>query len=381
MRKAPGASSNVHRAGDASATGRPSPHASRVVEDGGALSVLGMSSTPPTENASIRRLAWAFTARSTFSSFSRHQCLDLAAALTYYAVLASAPALLALVSLLGLVGEPESTATKVLDSLTAVVPDNAMAFIEPLVTQVTENSEKAGVALVVGLVAALWSASGYVGAFARAMNRIRSVDEGRPVWKLRPILLGITVITIVVAAVVGSLLVLSGPLARTVGEAIGASQGALMIWNIVKWPVVILLVVLLIALLYRWTPNVRATGHRLGIGAVAALGLWVIASAVFGLYVSRLGSYGSTYGTLAGIIVFLLWLWITNTVLLLGAELDVAADRSRQLRAGVEAQTGPVAEPADVRATTKRDRRAQAVAEAGEALRRTASASDAGPTA
>lgn len=318
----------------------------------------------------LRKRSWTYALRSSVREFSRDQCMDLAAALTYYAVLASAPAALALVSVLGLVGDPEQTANKVLDVVGSIVPEDANAVIEPIIEQVTSGAGKAGVALVVGLVVALWSASGYVGAFGRALNRIYDVDEGRPVWKLRPLLLGITLLTVVLAAVVMATLVLSGPVARAIGEAIGLGDAAITVWNVAKWPVVVLLVIVIVAVLYHATPNVRRPRFRwIGVGAVVAILVWVLASAPFGFYVSNFGSYGSTYGTLAGIIVFLLWLWITNLALLFGAELDAALERGRELRSGLPAEESVQLPPRDTRASEKRERKRRKDVARGRSIR------------
>ncbi len=306
----------------------------------------------------------------TVREFARDQCTDLAAGLTYYAVLASAPAALALVSVLGLVGDPEETAQRVLDSLGAFVPDDAMQVLEPIVDQVTKNSGGAGWAFIIGLVLAVWSASGYVSAFGRAMNRIYGVEEGRPIWKLRPLLVVLTLATIIIAAVVAAVLVLSGSVARSVGETAGVSDGAITVWNIVKWPVAVALVVILVALLYYATPNVKKRRFRwLSMGALVAIVVWALASVAFGFYVSNFASYGSTYGALAGVIVFLLWMWITNLALLFGAELDAELERVQQLNEGVPAEDQLTLPLRDTRAADKRHEKHQKAVEDDRALR------------
>lgn len=316
----------------------------------------------------LHRTTWAYVLRNTVRQFSRDQCLDLAAALTYYAVLAAAPALLALVSVLGLVGSGGQAVEQVIGTLEGVVPPDALSVVAPLVQNAAGGG--AGLALVVGVVVALWSASGYVAAFGRAMNRIYEIDEGRPVWKLRPVMLLVTLVAVVIAALVVASLALSGPVARAVGDAVGLGSTAVTVWSIAKWPVVLLLVVVLVAILYRVTPNVRQPRMRwLSVGAFVAILVWVLASAGFGIYVATFASYDATYGSLAGIIVFLLWLWITNLALLFGAELDAELERGRELQAGIAAEESVQLPPKDARASDKRAAKRQKEIERGRDLR------------
>lgn len=327
----------------------------------------------------LRRRTWLYVLRSTVRQFSADQCLDLAAALTYYAVLAAAPALLALVSVLGLVGSGGQAVERVIGTMEGVVPPDALAVVQPLVENAAGGGGRAGFALVLGVVLALWSASGYVGAFGRAMNRIYAIDEGRPVWKLRPVMLLVTLVAVVIAAVIVAALALSGPVAQAVGDAVGLGSTAVTVWNIAKWPVVLLLVVVLVAILYHVTPNVRQPRMRwLSVGAFVAILVWVLASAAFGLYVATFASYDATYGSLAGIIVFLLWLWITNLALLFGAELDAELERGRELQGGIAAEETVQLPPKDARASEKREAKRRKEVERGRELR-VAAARSAGP--
>jgi membrane protein len=323
----------------------------------------------PASPPDLHKRSWLYSLRTTMREFSRDQCLDLAAALTYYAVLAAAPAILALVSVLGLLGDPERTVERVSDTLGGVVPADTLSTIENLVRNAA-SAQGAGLTFVLGLALALWSASGYVGAFGRAINRIYEIDEGRPIWKLRPLLLLITVVLVLVAALVVVAMVLTGPLAQAVGDAVGLGSTAVTVWNIVKWPVVLLLVVLLVAILYHWTPNVRQPRFRwLSVGAFVAIVVWLIASAGFGFYVANFSNYDATYGSLAGVIVMLLWLWITNLALLFGAELDAELERSRQLQGGIAAEETVQLPPRDTKASEKREAKRQADIERGRELR------------
>jgi len=327
----------------------------------------------PDSPADLHTRSWRYVARTTVREFVDDQCTDLAAALTYYAVLALAPALLAVVSLLSLVDRPDQVVDDIVDLASDAGAAQQVEGLRPVLDQLTDVPA-AGLALVLGLVVALWSASGYVAAFSRGMNRIYEVDEGRPVWKLRPTLLLLTAVLVVVAVLVVALLVLSGPVAQGVGEAIGLSSTVVAVWQVAKWPVVVALVVTAIALLYHATPNVRQPRFRwVSVGAVLALVVWALATAGLGVYVANFSSYDETYGSLAGVVVLLLWLWLTNLALLFGAELDAELERGRELQAGMEAERTLQLPPRDTRASDKRRARLEEDVERGRALRDAAS--------
>jgi membrane protein len=301
----------------------------------------------------LTKRSWKFVLRKTLREFSDDQCTDLAAALTYYAVLAVFPALLALVSLLGVVGQGKSTSDALLGIVDDLGPSSAVETLRGPLEQLTQTSS-AGFALVAGILGALWSASGYVGAFSRAMNRVYEIDEGRPFWKLRPMMIIVTVIAVLLIGVMLVMLVVSGPVAEAVGNAIGLGETAVTVWNIAKWPVLLLVAALVVAVLYWATPNVQQPKFRwISLGALAAVVAWVVASVLFGIYVANFSSYNKTYGSLAGIIVFLLWLWITNLALLFGAELDAEIERGRQLQAGIAAEEELQLPPRDTRKIEK----------------------------
>lgn len=324
----------------------------------------------PESPPALHGRTWTYVLRNSVRQFSRDQCTDLAAALTYYAVLAAAPALLALVSVLGLVGNGGQAVERVIGTMDGVLPPDVLSVVEPLVQNAAGGGGKAGLALLLGVVLALWSASGYVGAFGRAMNRIYEIDEGRPVWKLRPVMLLVTLVAVVIAALIVAAVALSGPVAQAVGDAVGLGSTAVTVWSIAKWPVVLLLVVVLVAILYHVTPNVRQPRMRwLSVGAFVAILVWVLASAAFALYVATFSNYDATYGSLAGIIVFLLWLWITNLALLFGAELDAELERGRELQGGIAAEETVQLPPKDARASEKREAKRLKEVERGRALR------------
>lgn len=315
--------------------------------------------------------SWKYVVRKTAREFSKDQCLDLAAALTYYSVLALFPAALALLSLVGLVGRSAQTVDTILRILRQMGAGSIAKTIEPTLQNLS-TTPGAGWALILGLLAALWSASGYVGAFGRGMNRIYEVGEGRPIWKLRPLMMLLTLVTVVLTALVAVGLVVSGPAADAIGRAIGLGSSTVTAWNIAKWPVLLVVVVLIVALLYYVTPNVQQPKFRwISAGALTAIVVWIVASAAFGFYVSKFGSYDRTYGSLAGAVVFLLWLWITNVALLFGAELDAELERTRELQAGIAAERTIQLPLRDDRQIEKAERQRQEDIARGRRLRLT----------
>ncbi len=289
----------------------------------------------PDELSDLPKESWFATLKRTVKEFSDDNGTDWAAALTYYAVLALFPAVIALISIIGLVGNPRTT----LNTLLQVVSDlggTSAAEVMRGPLQGLVGQQKAGIFLLVGLLGALWSASGYVSAFSRASNAVYEVEEGRPFWKLRPLQILVTLISVIMLALVAIGLVVSGPLAQSLGNALGVGGVALTAWNIVKWPVMALIVSLVISLLYYAAPNVRQPKFQwFTLGGLFALVVWALASLAFGFYVANFGSYDKTYGSLAGGITFLIWLWITNIAILIGAEFNAELERARELQARI----------------------------------------------
>ena len=282
--------------------------------------------------------------KRTVSEFRADNLTDWAAALTYYAILAIFPALIVLVSILGLAGDSATNA--VLDNINELGPGPAQDIVSGAIKQIASSQGTAGVAFVIGLLAALWSASGYVGAFSRASNVIYETEEGRPFWKLRPLQIGMTLVLLLLVAVSAIAVVISGPLASQVGKLFGLEGTAITIFNIVKWPVIVLVVVTMLAILYYGSPNVRHPGFRwITPGGILAVVLWILASIGFAFYVANFGSYNATYGSLAGVIVFLVWLWISNVAVLLGAEMNAELERGRELESGVPEERTIAMEP------------------------------------
>jgi membrane protein len=313
----------------------------------------------------LKRPSVMLAVRRSVREFLDDEGTDRAAALTYYSVLAIFPAAIALMSLLGVVGQGKSSLHAVQDVLRPLLSPGTFKTVNNMLVPLA-TSQAAGIALVVGIVGALLSASGYVGAFGRAMNRVYEVEEGRPIWVLRPLQFAVTLATVLMCAAGLVILVVSGPVADSVGNRLGVGSSALTVWNIAKRPVLIVIVVLIVALLYYATPNVKQPHIRwISVGAFVAIVIWLVASAGFAFYVAHFGSYNKTYGAVAGGVVALLWLWLTNVALLFGAELDSELERSRQLQSGIAAEETLQLPLRDDKGVLKADqRREKAVARA-----------------
>ena len=274
------------------------------------------------------------TLKRTFREFSEDHGTDWAAALTYYGVLAMFPAIIALVSIVGLVGDP-ATVTKTLTDIVSKASPSAVETLKGPIESVTSSKGKSGIFAIVGIVLALNAASGYVGAFIRASNQQYEVDEGRGFFKLRPLQIGVTLVMIILLVIAAFAVIVTGPLAKAVGDAVGLGSTAVTVWDIAKWPVLLMIVALMISMLYFAAPNAKLPGFKfITAGSAVAVIVWVVASALFAFYVANFGSYDKTYGSLAGVIVFLLWLWLTNVAILLGNELNAERARTEQLEAG-----------------------------------------------
>ncbi len=300
----------------------------------------------PERPTDLRRDAWWGVLKRTFKEFRADDLTDLAAALTYYGVLAIFPMLIVLVSLLGLIGH--SATQPLVENLGKVAPGPAKEIFTSAIQNIQKSQGAAGILFIAGLALSLWSASSYIAGFMRASNVIWDVREGRPVWKTIPLRLAVTLITVLLLTLSAIAVIVTGALARQVGGVIGVSSGAVTAWDIAKWPVMILFVSLMLSILYYASPNVRQPGFRwVTPGGVFAVLLWILVSAAFALYVANFSSYNKTYGALGGIVAFLVWLWITNVVILLGAELNAEIERGRQIAAGHPADREPFLAPRD----------------------------------
>jgi membrane protein len=294
--------------------------------------------TVPDSPTDLPGRSWKEIVKRTVKEFQEDNLTDWAAALTYYGVMSLFPMLLVLVALLGLIGQESTIATATESLRSAGLADVAKNVQGPL-DEIVRHKGGAGALVGFGLLGALWSASGWVGAFTRAMNSVYEVKEGRPFWKLRPLQIVITLVTVLLVSLVLLAVVVSGPIAEAVGKAVGAGDTAVSVWGIAKWPVLLVVLMGMVDGLYYIAPNVRQPRLRwVTPGGVTAVLVWVLASAGFGIYVSNFGSYGKTYGTLGSVITFLVWMWLSNLALLFGAELDSELERERELKKGLPAR-------------------------------------------
>jgi len=311
------------------------------------MSSTSSGSTPETPTQ-LPKPSWFAVLRRAVKQIQVDELPDRAAALTYYGVQAIFPGVLVLVSVVGLLGA--GTANTLVTNLGDIAPGSVSAFLKTVIQNAQSQKGAAGILGILAILLALWSASGYVAAFMRAANQIYAMPEGRPIWKTAPVRLAVTVFTVFCLVIGIVIVVATGSLASRLGDALGVGSTAVLVWEIVKWPVLLVIFALMLAVLYRTAPNVRTGGFRwLSPGAALAVVIWLIASGLFAFYVANFASYNKTYGSLAGVIVFLIWLWISNLAILLGAEFDAELEHERALREGVDDGQEPFAVPKDTR--------------------------------
>jgi membrane protein len=316
----------------------------------------GAEPAAPDSPTDLKARSWRGVLSRTVREFKEDNLTVWAAALTYYGILAIFPAIIALVSILGLIG-PSAT-QPLLDNVSQVAPGPAKDILTSTIQNLQNNRGSAGVMFFVGIALALWSASGYVASFMQAANAIYDIPEGRPIWKTVPVRLGVTVVLVALLAVSAVAVVLTGTLAKQAGDVVGVGSTAVTVWDIAKWPVLLLIIGLMFAILYYFSPNVKQPGFRwITPGGLVAVVLWILASAVFAFYVANFSSYNKTYGALAGPIVFLVWLWISNLAILLGAEVDAELERGRRIEAGHPDDIEPFVEPRDTRKLSDEQKR------------------------
>jgi membrane protein len=333
----------------------PGPAGQQAASEGPPLQADGAD--PPGKPTGLGRGSWRAAGRRSVAEFKDDFLQDRAAALTYYSVQAIFPGILALVSLLGLFGR--SATDSLIANLAHLVPKTARTILLDAVHRLQGGHSAAGVLTIVGILLALWSTSSYVAAFMRAANAIYDVPEGRPAWKTLPVRLGVTVLLMVLLVASATIVVLTGSLARHVGQLLHIGSAAVTTWDIAKWPVLVVLVCLMVAVLYWASPNARQGLRWIIPGAVIAIGVWLAASGLFALYVANFGHYNKVYGSIGGLIIFLIWLWLTNTAILFGAEFNAELQRGRAIAAGTPPGTEPFVEMRDTRKLRRGGRRAK----------------------
>jgi membrane protein len=334
----------------------PRPHGEQTAGDAGGRQENGVRRDYRPKGAGADPGLFA-TLKRTATEFMEDNLTDWAAALTYYGLLALFPALIAMVSLIGLVGDPKSTTESLTEIVTEIGPASAAETFSGPIESIASNQSAAGFAFIAGLAVALWSASGYVGAFMRASNVIYETPEGRPFWKLRPLQLAVTLVMVILMAILALALVLTGPVVEAVAGPIGLGDTAISVWNIAKWPAMVAIFLFMVALLYYASPNVKLRGFKwVTPGSLVAIVIWALASAAFAFYVANFGSYDKTYGTLGGLVALLVWFWISNLAILFGHQLNAERERSLELeegrpRAEREIQLEPRSEPKEQKTT------------------------------
>lgn len=297
------------------------------------------NTSEPETPAEIDGSSWRLAVRRALRAFGVDECPDVAASLTFYAVLALIPATMVSFSIVSLLGRGEETARVVGDVVGALMPDVSAESVRDGIAVIVD-ARLSGILLVFALSLTLWAVARYVAALGRGMNRIYGVAEGRPVWRLKSGQLLIALVVIVCSALILAILTFTDAVAEAVGQSMGLEDATLLVWRIVRWPLLTAIVVFVLAFLYYSSPNVKPARFRwMSLGAAAALAVLLIASLGFWLYVANFADYDRLYGAFAGVIVFALWLWIANMAILVGAEFDAEVQRVRQLLAGVPAET------------------------------------------
>jgi YihY family inner membrane protein len=308
----------------------------------------------PNDPTDLSGGSWLAAARRALKEYKADDLQDRAAALTYFGIQSIFPGLLVLVSLLGILGKP--TTQPLITNLAQALPSSVRKIIMSDITHLQNSHTASGILGIAGIALALWSASNYVAAFMRASNVIYDVPEGRPIWKTAPIRLGVTVVTMILLVAAAVIVVVTGGLARKVGDVLGIGATAVTVWDIAKWPVLLIIIGLILAILFWASPNARHGFQWVSPGGFIAVALWLIASALFAVYVANFSHYNKVYGSLAGVIIFLIWMWISNVAILLGAEFNAELERGRAVAAGHPADREPFSELRDDRKLRKKEK-------------------------
>jgi membrane protein len=314
---------------------------------------MGSRTEAPDQPTELGKRGWWGALRRTVKEYGTDNLSDWAAALTYYGILSLFPAMLVLLSLLGLAGQ--DARDTLVTNVQQLAPEQLRPVLETGIKNLQEGQNTAGVLAIVGILGALWSASGYIAAFMRASNAIYDVPEGRPIWKTTPLRVGLTLLFAVLLSVCALAVVVSGSVAEQIGSLFGLSSAAVTAWSIVKWPVLVVVVSFMFALLYWASPNAKQGFRWVSPGGVLGVVIWIVASALFAFYVANFGSYNKTYGSFAAVIIFLVWLWISNIALLLGAEFNAELERGRAITSGHDPEKEPYVELRDTSKIKEKD--------------------------
>lgn len=296
----------------------------------------------------LRQLRWRTWRRILWRSAAGYvtdDCTDFAAAMTYCAVTALIPSLVVVVALVNLVTDGSAAVKAILGILRDVGagPIVGNSSLVSVLDSLLVQKDSAKVLFSLGLLVAVWSASGYVSAFTRASNRIYGVREGRTWWKLQLLEILLAAVAMVLMAVAATALVISGPLVNAVGTALHVGPTARLAYSIGRWPVLVAIGIILLSMLFWIAPNVRQPRFRwLTVGGAVALVVGTVVSFGFGLYVANFGSYSRTYGSLGAIVAFLVWLYLSNSAILLGVQVNAQVQRARLTQAGEEEPVAPL---------------------------------------
>jgi membrane protein len=309
----------------------------------------------PSDPTDLSGGSWLAAVRRTMQEYKADDLQDRAAALTYFGIQSIFPGLLVLVSLLGILGK--SATQPLITNLGNALPASVRKIILSDVSHLQHSHAAAGILGIAGLLLALWSASNYVAAFMRASNVIYDVPEGRPIWKTAPIRLGVTLVTMILLLAAAVIVVVTGGLAQKAGNVLGLGSTAVTVWDIAKWPVLLIIIGLILAILFWASPNAKHGFHWVSPGGFITVALWLIASALFAVYIANFSHYNKIYGSLAGVIIFLVWMWISNVAILLGAEFNAELERGRAMAAGHPADREPFSELRDDRTLRKKERK------------------------
>jgi membrane protein len=303
---------------------------------------------PVSKPTKLPRFAWLRVLRGAAREFSQDSLTDSAAALTYYAVLALFPAVLAMISVVGLLHQ--DTTGKLLANLGQIVPGSIQGTLKSIITSLQgAGQRKAGAAIIIGLALSVWSASSYIAAFMRASNIVYDVPEGRPAWKTIPTRLLVTVVLLILMVAASFIVVFTGPVAQQAGDLIGLGSAAQTSWGIAKWPVLLVILMTMVAILYWACPNAKQGLRWISPGSVLGVALWLIASGAFAVYLANFANYQKTYGAFAAVVIFFVWIWISNLAILLGAEFNAELDRARAEASGLPRGAEPYVELRDTR--------------------------------